>query len=104
MIRQCCNVTFSLLPYSEPDQDLSPNNDSPPFDWGSGSAGPGGGGGGGAKHKHDKENRENKVGLTEKLLADKNNVIGERREFNSFEFLYIESLYISQDKGCNSVS
>jgi len=55
----------SLLPYSEPDQDLSPNNDSPPFDWGEGEAGP------------DKENRENMVGLTENLLTDKNNVIGD---------------------------
>mgnify|MGYP006888593608 CR=1 FL=1 len=26
---------FSLLPYSEPDQDLSPNND-PDWDWGEG--------------------------------------------------------------------
>ena len=56
-----------MLPYSEPDQDLSPNNDSPPFDWGEGEAGP------------DKENRENMVGLTENLLTDKNNVIGEWR-------------------------
>ena len=62
----------SLLPYSEPDQDLSPNNDSPPFDWGEGGAVSGAGG----KHKHDKENRDNKHGLTEKLLNDKNNVIG----------------------------
>ena len=72
--------SFSLLPYSEPDQDLSPNNDSPPFDWGEGEAGPvggNGGGNGGGKHKHDKENRENKVGLTEKLLTDKDSVIGE---------------------------
>ena len=36
-------------------------------------------GGTGGKHKHDKENRENKNGLTEKLLNDKNNVIGEWR-------------------------
>ena len=62
-----------MLPYSEPDQDLSPNNDSPPFDWGEGGAVSGGAGG---KHRHDKENRENKNGLTEKLLNDKNNVIG----------------------------
>ena len=62
----------SLLPYSEPDQDLSPNNDSPPFDWGEGGAVSGAG----AKHKHDKENRDNKHGLTEKVLNDKNNVIG----------------------------
>jgi len=65
----------SLLPYSEPDQDLSPNNDSPPFDWGDGEAGAGACVGG--KNRHDKENRENLVGLTENILTDKNNVIGD---------------------------
>ena len=30
----------------------------------------------GGRHKDDKENRDNKNGLTEKLLNDKNNVIG----------------------------
>ena len=64
-----------MLPYSEPDQDLSPNNDSPPFDWGEGGAVSGATGG---KGRHDKENKggDNKHGLTEKLLNDKNNVIG----------------------------
>ena len=75
-----------MLPYSEPDQDLSPNNDSPPFDWGEGGAVSGGGG----KQKHDKENsnRDNKNGLTEKLLNDKNNVIG-----RSYDVVTESSLY-----------
>ena len=66
-VPDCISIISSLLPYSEPDQDLSPNNDSPPFDWDEG----------GAAKKHDKENRDSKHGLTEKLLNDKNNVIGE---------------------------
>ena len=72
----CC----SLLPYSEPDQDLSPNND-PDWDWGTG----GGGGGAAAATKQgdtagaDKENTDKAkhVGLTEAVLSDPNNVISE---------------------------
>ena len=74
----CC----SLLPYSEPDQDLSPNND-PDWDWGTG--GGGGGGGAAAASKQgdtagaDKENTDKAkhVGLTEAVLSDANNVISE---------------------------
>ena len=70
----CC----SLLPYSEPDQDLSPNND-PDWDWGTG------GGGAAAATKQgdtagaDKENTDKAkhVGLTEAVLSDPNNVISE---------------------------
>jgi len=68
----------SLLPYSEPDQDLSPNND-PDWDWGTG------GGGAAAATKQgdtagaDKENTDKAkhVGLTEAVLSDPNNVISE---------------------------
>jgi len=59
----------SLLPYSEPDQDLSPNND-PDWDWGEG----------GNKDAQDKEEarqktEEKKNVLSEAVLTDTNNVI-----------------------------
>ena len=65
-------MNFSLLPYSEPDQDVSPNND-PDWDWGTG--------GGGKQAPGEKENNGKKVGLTESVLTDTNNVIS-RRTFN----------------------
>ena len=56
-----------MLPYSEPDQEASPNND-PDWDWGTG-------GGGGKQGPGEKENNGKKVGLTESVLTDTNNVI-----------------------------
>ena len=58
-----------MLPYSEPDQDASPNND-PDWDWGEAS-----GGKENSKEEADKENNDKKVGLTEAVLTDTNNVI-----------------------------
>ena len=57
------------MPYSEPDQDLSPNND-PDGDWGEG----------GNKDAQDKEEarqktEEKKNVLSEAVLTDTNNVI-----------------------------
>ena len=57
------------MPYSEPDQDLSPNND-PDWDWGEG----------GNKDAQDKEEarqktEEKKNVLSEAVLTDTNNVI-----------------------------
>lgn len=62
-------LPFSLLPYSEPDQDLSPNND-PDWDWGEG----------GNKDAQEKEEarqktEEKKNVLSEAVLTDTNNVI-----------------------------
>ena len=61
---------FSLLPYSEPDQELSPNND-PDWDWGEG----GNKEAGDAKEEADKKVEEKKNVLSEAILTDTNNVI-----------------------------
>ena len=61
---------FSLLPYSEPDQDASPNND-PDWDWGGGAPASKEN----SKEEVDKEINDKKVGLTEAVLTDTNNVI-----------------------------
>ena len=58
---------FSLLPYSEPDQDLSPNND-PDWDWGEG-------GNKDTQDKEEKKTEEKKNVLSEAILTDTNNVI-----------------------------
>ena len=54
-----------MLPYSEPDQDLSPP-DNTDWNWGGGQARP-----------PDSAAVAENVGLTEKILADTNNVISE---------------------------
>ena len=56
-----------MLPYSEPDQDLSPP-DNTDWNWGGGQARP-----------PDSAAVAENVGLTEKILADTNNVISEYR-------------------------
>ena len=58
---------LSLLPYSEPDQDLSPNND-PDWDWGEG-------GNKDTQDKEEKKTEEKKNVLSEAILTDTNNVI-----------------------------
>jgi len=91
----------SLLPYSEPDQEASPNND-PDWDWGTG-------GGGGKQGPGEKENNGKKVGLTESVLTDTNNVISEMdiriagrfklgRKLGSGSF---GEIYIATDLGTN---
>jgi len=60
----------SLLPYSEPDQDCSPNNDTD-WDWN------GGGGKGSPGGSPDPVNPTENVGLTDKVLTDTANVISE---------------------------
>ena len=64
--------SFSLLPYSEPDQDLSPNND-PDWDWGEGAQRDTQE----AKEEADKKIEEKKNVLSEAILTDTNNVISE---------------------------
>jgi len=60
----------SLLPYSEPDQDCSPNNDT---DWNWNEGGEKGSPGGSPDPVNPTEN----VGLTDKVLTDTNNVISD---------------------------
>ena len=55
------------MPYSEPDQDLSPNND-PDWDWGEG-------GNKDTQDKEEKKTEEKKNVLSEAILTDTNNVI-----------------------------
>ena len=55
------------MPYSEPDQDLSPNND-PDWDWGEG-------GNKDTQDKEEKKTEEKKNVLSEAILTDPNNVI-----------------------------
>ena len=80
----------SLLPYSEPDQDISPNND-PDWDWGAAAAGA-------SKQENDavecgdnKENNDKKVGLTEAVLTDATNVISKsnffRRDIKQYKII-----------------
>jgi len=62
----------SLLPYSEPDQDCSPNNGTD-WDWNDGKGGKGGSPGGSPAPGNTQEN----VGLTDKVLSDTSTVISE---------------------------
>jgi len=62
----------SLLPYSEPDQDCSPNNGTD-WDWNDGKGGKGGSPGGSPAPGNTQEN----VGLTDKVLSDTTTVISE---------------------------
>ena len=68
---------FSLLPYSEPDQDVSPNNDTD-WDWGKGGSPGGSLGGNGAGNVNEN------TGLTDKILSDTTTVISK-----SFVFLIL---------------
>jgi len=58
----------SLLPYSEPDQDCSPNNGTD-WDWGKGTGSPGGSPAPAASNDN--------IGLTDKVLSDTTTVISE---------------------------
>eukprot|EP00090_Calanus_glacialis_P020156 TRINITY_DN30987_c0_g1_i2.p1 TRINITY_DN30987_c0_g1~~TRINITY_DN30987_c0_g1_i2.p1 ORF type:complete len:603 (+),score=147.88 TRINITY_DN30987_c0_g1_i2:472-2280(+) len=62
----------SLLPYSEPDQDCSPNNDTD-WDWNDGKGGGKGSPGGSPAPANTTEN----VGLTDKVLSDATTVISD---------------------------
>ena len=77
------------MPYSEPDQDLSPNND-PDWDWGEG----GNKDSQDAKEEADKKVEEKKNVLSEAILTGTNNVISEfyRSKLSETE-LQIQSHY-----------